>query len=87
MAHDDDFLLTLQQVALITDTPLRTLENWTHGEGAPMAHEHTGLNRQVKVRVSVVARWFPRGCLRLERLRDQMNDHDLKALRAVLDRP
>lgn len=85
--HETDSLLSLRHVALITDMPLRTLRSWTEGVNPPMPHEHIGPGRRVKVRVSVVRRMFPRGCLRLERLRDQVNDRQYTAIKDGLDRP
>lgn len=64
-----DTLLTLQEVALITDTSMRTLRAWTSGAKPALAHEHVGPAGRVRVRLSVVVRFFPRDTLHLERLR------------------
>ena len=84
--HELDYLLSLRQVALITDTPIRTLQDWTAGANPPMPHEHVGPGRRVKVRVSVVRRMFPRGCLRLERLRPVVSDVAFETIQNVLER-
>ena len=64
-----DRLLRLWEVALITDIKMRTLKEWTSGHNPPLKHEHVGPGgRRIHVRRSELRKFYPEGCLHLERL-------------------
>jgi hypothetical protein len=52
-----DRLLTLREVAALTDTPLPTIRRWCYKE-ALLPHEHVGPTHRVRVRWSVLVTFF-----------------------------
>ena len=78
--------LTLRELSILSGTPLRTLQKWTVEEQPALVHEHIGRQHRKVVRVSVVMRFYPRGCLNLERLRTVVSGVRFRELEAALAR-
>ena len=56
---EQDALLTLRQVANLTDTRLETLRRWCRDDENLLPHIHVGPTKRIRVRWCVVVQFFP----------------------------
>ncbi|MCE5247969.1 helix-turn-helix domain-containing protein [bacterium] len=81
-----DPLLTLREVALISDTPVRTLKSWTDDRTPGLSHEHVGRGRHRRVPLSAVMQFFGVRSLDFARLVHVLDPERLETIRTALNR-